>query len=353
AQFALFRIGLAYISQEEYGQALRTMTDLLDKYPKGSLAPEAQEVLNRALLAEITSLYKQQRYVSLIALYNDNKKYISDENWPLVRHYLALAYAGLEMYKESVGLLEANKGLTDFEDERLLTLGRGYYHLGRYQDAADALEQFLTTFPEHEKAAQALVDLARAEQALGQEDQAIEHLRQAAAKDPTVDKDGRIQGLLGQLYLKKGDFAAAAEAMRLSLETLGGREEAKADIFVTYASLAQAYVNLGQSEDALAALAAAKNFMPGQPFPETLYLMADAYKKLGRTEEYKATLEMILGSPGEFWPGVAQQELKIMETEERTGRLLGAPAGLKVTEHAAQASSGEYGPPRPGLQPVQ
>jgi tetratricopeptide (TPR) repeat protein len=244
---------------------------------------------------------------------------------------LAGAYAGLGMFREAATNLEANKGLTDFEDERLLILGEAYFRMGKNLEAAETLETFLKTFPQHEKLPQALVDLGRVERILGETDRAIRHLNLALTRDPTLDADGRIQGMLGELYLKKEQFDLAVTSMQSSLASLQAQPEAKADVFLTYSRLGQAYTNLGRDREALGALNSALDFMPENPFPETLYLISDAFRRLGRQDKYLELLDLLAKSPDAFWRRVAEQKLRGIATEDKTSRLISPAAKAGVS----------------------
>ena len=324
AQLALFKIGSTYFSQGEFKRAIETFTKILTDYPKGNLNQDARDILNKAILAEIKSLAEQKKHLELVAFYTEHRRQINDNTWPDIRHLLADAYAALDMPREAIALWEANKDLTTHEDERLLGLGDAYYKTGQYDAAVDALSRFRKRMPKHPQAVNSLVTQARAEAAMGQEEQARRHLEEALAKKNQLDDPGAVYGLLGELYLKAGEFERGIEAMQRRLETLKNDEAAKEELFITYSRMGQAYTALGRTEPAEKALQAALDLGLKAPYPETLYLIARTYNSLGMADRYRSTLDLMLKTTDPFWRDVADKEILALTPDDKIGALLEA-----------------------------
>ena len=122
-QLAMFKLGQSYLKNDDYPQAVATLKKLLETYPKSTLAGDARRFSDEAVFKEVKKLYEANRYSEVISFYTANKEMVGKENWPKIRHYLALAYDRLDQPRESAELLEANKDLTEKESERLFTPG--------------------------------------------------------------------------------------------------------------------------------------------------------------------------------------------------------------------------------------
>jgi TolA-binding protein len=323
-QLAMFKIGLAYMGQGEYGKAIDVLADLLSQYPKGSLTSDVQDVMAQAVLKRIENLYYEKKYVELMALFGQYEKLLEGEQEAMgdIRHFMAQAGLAMKMPAKAVQYWEQNTKDEKNKAERLLGLGRAYMELSRYEDAIRSMEAYRADFPNTVEAVQTLVEQAKAEVALKRDDKALALLEEAVKTDPILDKNSSIQGMLGRLYMEKGELEKGVQAMQKALAGITDKEAAREEIFLTYSRLGQAYTSLKRNEDAENALDKALTFQPQQPMPETLYLIAGSYKNLGLTDKYRQTLELMQKINDPFWRDVATQELKSMTPDPEVKRIL-------------------------------
>ncbi|MEW6264167.1 MAG: tetratricopeptide repeat protein [Thermodesulfobacteriota bacterium] len=350
-QLALFRMGQAHFKQENWPAALEAFKTLLTKYPKSSLAAEARQYINKALVALTGDLYALKKYNELTALYNENKKLISEDNLPEVRHFLALTNAAQNLPSEAAALWESNKDYAEHGDERLFGLAQAYIQLGRYEEAIRTLAEFRKQFPNHKLANQALVDQARAELALGREDQALVHLEAAMAVDSSLAKDGQAQQLLSQLYLKRKDWDKALPALEKALAAYKGQPGREQDVFWLYARMGQVLIQQGRVEEALTAYDSAIRLSPQNPFPETLYLIANAYKQHGLPDKHKNVIETLKQTQDPFWRKVAEQELRALTPDREVQRILGSSTPSPAVNAAAYSAGGRTTGPEAARKP--
>jgi tetratricopeptide (TPR) repeat protein len=267
-------------------------------------------------------LYLFKLYADAVAFYKENKNLVDPDTWPEVRHYLGLAYAGLEMHEETIKLLEANKDLTDQEAERLIGLGRSYLQLGRLNEAAQVFDQFRERFPKSKQIAQTFLDQALAEFDQGLDDPALSHLEKAVAADPALERDVKIQNLLGQLFMRKGQYEQGITATNKAVNYMKNMPDQEEALFMAYSRLGQAYAHLGREAEAVEALDAALAAAPASPMPETLYLMANAFKMLKLINRQEQILNMLARSTKPFWREVADEEMKALKPNDQITRLL-------------------------------
>jgi len=321
-QLAMFKMGLAYFSNEDYPQTIKILGELLDKYPRGNLVSDVSFIINKALLAEMKKLYDLRQYFRVLALYSEDKRFLDEATWPRVRHYLAMSHLALDMNEEAVRLFEANKGMTEYEDERLLGLGRALLGMGRYADASKAFAEFRLRFPDYKEAPITLVEQARAEWSQGNLNLALSYLEQAVKDLPALEKDGKIQSFLGQLYLKRGDSEKGIEALEKALAAVQNQKDARQETFLAQSRLGQAYAALGKKAEAVKALDSALKIMPDDPLAESLYLIAQSFKSLDLPDQARKVFELMEKSKEPFWRDVAVEELQAGSKEAGFTRLL-------------------------------
>ncbi len=185
-------------------------------------------------------------------------------------------------------------------------LGR---QMGRLDEAARIYRTFRADYPRDARAPATYLAQARLEIAAGRPEAAIATLEEGVLTTPALDTDANVQALLTDLYLETGrveDWAAIVE------RNLGRADNPRADLpgrFLKYNQLAQVYQELGRVADAERNYDAALANRPPDASPETLYAIANAYKKMLRPEKYAAALQLLLTSSDPFWQKVATDEL--------------------------------------------
>jgi tetratricopeptide (TPR) repeat protein len=321
-QLAMFKVGGIYSNQENYDEAIKVYKEILEKYPKGTLTEECRGMAEKAILAQVPLLFKLSRYADLIDFVKNNDTLITVTSRPEINHYLGMAYSALNRPQEAVQMLSGNQDYKHQADQRLLVLGQNYLKLGQYEQAVTTLEEFRRLYHDHTQIPESYLDQARMEATLGRDDLALQHLEQALSLAPSLGANQNIQDLLGQLYLKKGDFKSSVIALEKSLDYLKNNQGSPDDIFNAYYRLGQAYASLGSKDQALAALDAALAALPESPRPEALYLMAKVYRDLGNQEKVQIVLDALVRSTDPFWRQVAEQEMAAMKPDDKITRLL-------------------------------
>ena len=190
-------------------------------------------------------------------------------------------------------------------DLRLLVEAEGM--LAAHGDTAGLLRvQHLLAraFPDPRLSAHALQTVAGLHARLGQRDAALAAWREAFALDR---KDPITLGALRRAAEASGDDAALVPILAAEAE-LGGPTAVAA-----YIALARAYVRLERTEDAVAALNAARHQAPDEP--QILTALADLHETLDRPEEAAdvlASLAELVRDEGE-WLGVQLRLAALLE----------------------------------------
>ena len=181
--------------------------------------------------------------------------------------------------------------------------------LNRPDETITLYKEFRQKFPQAPQAAQTYGAQAQLEVAAGKTAEAIATLEDAISTVPALANDTQLVGLLADQYLENGqvELWAAMMEKRLSLDP-----DPKADLanrFSKYNQLAQVYSELGLIIEAERNYDAALANRPPNASPETLYAIAEAYKKYGRQDKYVKTLELVRDSGDDFWKKAAEEKL--------------------------------------------
>ena len=134
----------------------------------------------------------------------------------------------------------------------------GHYYLGYlYLDQQDYLRayDFFATALQAQQRANGFYALANACHHLGRQDEQIRHLRQAVALDSEFAAAYRN---LGVLYLQRGEYAPAEEALRRALQL-------EPDVAITHYNLGVLYVQTGRRELARTAFETAEHLRRASP----------------------------------------------------------------------------------------
>ncbi|MDR0549829.1 MAG: tetratricopeptide repeat protein [Deltaproteobacteria bacterium] len=182
-------------------------------------------------------------------------------------------------------------------------------NMSQIDQAVALYSVFRDNFPRHPRVTQTFLDETRQLLAAGRSSQAVSILEEGILKTPDLDKNRQVQDLLLGLYLDEGraeDWAGASEEFL-------GREEPNpnnlADRFNKYTQVAQVYQELGRQADAERNYDLALSNRPPDVTGESLFAIAGGYKRMGRNERYRSTLEIISALPDPLWQNVANQEL--------------------------------------------
>ncbi len=154
----------------------------------------------------------------------------------------------------------------------LVGLGRSYFFLNRYQEAAQAFEDALRNDPKHEEK-DSYKDLADVYVLLDNPEAAILVGRRMVASLPN-DEDS--YHALAEIYDKTGRFEAALETLKNGLEVLPQSESLLGDLGLLY-------YGHGKYAEAIAELRRAVDAHP--TFSSLYYFIGLAYTELNRTKE--------------------------------------------------------------------
>lgn len=121
---------------------------------------------------------------------------------------------------ELAGRITDEFGSTAYSDQTRLVLARVHVEAGELEEAAARLRQVMEGSADAELALVARLRLARVQMAQGQHDAALETLRSADAPEASA----RIDELVGDVLVAKGDVAAAREAYQRALDAATGPE---------------------------------------------------------------------------------------------------------------------------------
>jgi tetratricopeptide (TPR) repeat protein len=203
-----------------------------------------------------------------------------DSDYPTALKVKAKALYLLHRDAEAVDSLKQAASRTPLDAEIPYDLGRIYYQIGRHADAAAAFRQATTLDP---RAYKAWDNLGLAIEALGDVAQAQQHYLKALA---LVHKDHPgydvVYANFADLLIKQGDYRRAFD---LAAEAAQRNPDEPRNFFLG----GKALVQLGQDEVSIKWLEQAARLNPD--YPEPLYVLAQVYRRLGRTDDAARTLK--------------------------------------------------------------
>jgi tetratricopeptide (TPR) repeat protein len=198
----------------------------------------------------------------------------SDSEYPAALKVKAKALYLLHRDAEAVDSLKLAASRTPLDAEIPYDLGRIYYQLGRHADAAAAFRQATTLDAGSYKAWD---NLGLATEALGDVAQAQQHYLKALAlvhKDhPRYDV---VYANFADLLIKQGDYPHAFD---LAVEAAQRNPDEPRNFFLA----GKALVQLGRDDVSVKWLEQAAALNPD--YPEPLYVLAQVYRRLGRTAD--------------------------------------------------------------------
>ena len=204
----------------------------------------------------------------------------SDSEYPAALKVKAKALYLLQRDAEAVDALKQAASRTPSDAEIPYDLGRIYYQIGRHADAAAAFREATTLDP---RAYKAWDNLGLAMEALGDVAQAQQHYLKALAlvhKDhPRYDV---VYANFADLLIRQGDYRRAFD---LAAEAAQRNPDEPRNFFLA----GKALVHLGQDGVSVKWLEQAARLNPD--YPEPLYVLAQVYRRLGRSDEAARTLK--------------------------------------------------------------
>jgi tetratricopeptide (TPR) repeat protein len=214
------------------------------------------------------------------ALATLNRIQASDSDYPAALKVKAKALYLLRRDTEAIDSLKLASARTPQDAEIPYDLGRIYYQIGRHADAAAAFRQSITLDPRGYKAWD---NLGLATEALGDVAQAQQHYLKALAlvhtDHPRYDV---VYANFAELLIKQGDYRRAFD---LAAEAAQRNADEPRNFFLA----GKALVQLGQDGVSVKWLEQAAALNPD--YPEPLYVLAQVYRRLGRTDDASRALK--------------------------------------------------------------
>lgn len=239
----LLAVGQAQFEAEDYDGARSTWRRVLVHQAEGNSAGLAQYGLAWAALRQ------EQSAQALEAFIATSQAPVPADVLADARYQAARLLADDGRHDRVVEMLEPLRDETDDDDRigwALTLLGEAYLHLDRPQDALAAFTAVTERMAEHDAAPAAWLGRGKASRALGQPQDAVAALRQAAALGgPRVAAEAQCE--LGLALRAAGDTAAAAEEL-LKVAILHPTAEWAAP---AQFAAGECYEELGQTENAI------------------------------------------------------------------------------------------------------
>jgi tetratricopeptide (TPR) repeat protein len=295
-----------YFALNRIDEGLAAWNSFLEKYPQD---PRAGDLL---LLQARLELKEGRQDPSLAHYHEFINSYVERTDRPDVMLELAAIETGLGLYQEAFN--DLTRFRQDYpghpsEAQVLLDQTDLAVTLNLMDQAVALYATFREDFPRHPQVSQTYLDETRQLIAAGRTNQAVDILEEGILRTPDLDKNKQAQDLLLGLYLDEG----RAEDWAGALEEFLGREQPNptnlADRFNKYTQIAQVYQELGRQADAERNYDLALANRPPNATGESLFAIAGGYRRMGREERYRATLEIIATLPDPLWQNVANQEL--------------------------------------------
>ncbi|MDR2386407.1 MAG: tetratricopeptide repeat protein, partial [Deltaproteobacteria bacterium] len=150
-QLAYLKIGQAQAADGENSEAIRWLSELISKYPKGVLFEEARPILSRVVVNEAQERFDLGQFDQVDKLNTANESYLEGPDLLRFKRLLALAYENLGQNDQA---LEVWKFIEDQSPEKRLAdqqaLVEAALKSGRPMDAFKQLKNTLKEFPDSE-----------------------------------------------------------------------------------------------------------------------------------------------------------------------------------------------------------
>ncbi|MDR0881135.1 MAG: tetratricopeptide repeat protein [Candidatus Adiutrix sp.] len=188
--------------------------------------------------------------------------------------------------------------------------------LNRLDETIGLYQTFRQDYPNDPQVPPTYLAQARLEIAAGRPGPAAATLESGVLAWPALDTDPAVQALLTDLYLENGPVESWAALVERNLDRAANPAENLADRFLKFNQLAQVYQELGQVADAERNYDKALDNRPPEAAPETLYAIANAFKKMLRPEKQAGVLALLQQSADPLWQKVATEELAALEPQQ-------------------------------------
>ncbi len=320
AHLAMLRLAILYSKEKDYNKSIDTLKEFLKKYPLSSLKKEAFHTLNTVLTEFFKEDLKRKQYISIVNLYQRERKLILKINSPSPDLFLNIARAfknlnldtmAIEMFKR------ADKFLPDMEkpSDLLYSLSIDSFKKNKFEEALPYLNLLIKSHPDDE-------------------------LTPYACK------------LEGEIFFKQGKFLRAADSFELALEfnlkpcekakiwiynakalikgnsikqALNSMEKAdnlklscKSSYHQIYQDIGDLYLRLGYANNALEAFNQALDVEEAEENKNLLKIkIARCYRLLNKREDYMPIYGEIASLENVLWSNIAKYEMEGIDFDDK------------------------------------
>ena len=321
ARIAMMRLAEIYQKNGEYDKCIQEIEDLLSTHPRG-LRYEAVKLMQKAYEALFKEQLKGDEYTSVLMRYEKEQLRLKKMGGRLIPFHVGMAYLQADLYEEAFNqLISAYKLYKRSERPALLLfgLGKAMDESGRDDDALKLLYAFTKRFPKHKSRVEALTRIGQIYLEKGRFPKADDALVKAYKAGVDTLEKGRILMLRAGVYQKKTDLKTTSElqarAVKVFAASPGENYEILADAYKTLGSTYLEMRSYGQAADAFAK---ALNFSEGDRAKANIgFLLGDAYQKGNALDKAKETFEQVAQSYDSVWARLARQRLSTMGLAEK------------------------------------
>ena len=202
-KMALYNLGYAHFTEKNMAQSQKSFEGFLWLYKTADRY--RADAYNRLGDAQ----YAQRNYSAAVKSYEGSVALgTAEQNYAKYQRAISLGLAGKTTAK--IGALRQMQGedCGDYNDDASYELGKTYVRLGRYDDGATTLEQFVGKYPQSPYYVPALLDLGLVHFNLGNSDKSLDYYDKVISSAPqsSAAKDA-IQSVR-EIYVAKGDINA-------------------------------------------------------------------------------------------------------------------------------------------------
>ncbi|MEA3359338.1 MAG: tetratricopeptide repeat protein [Thermodesulfobacteriota bacterium] len=320
AHLAMLRLAILYGKEKDYDKSIDTLKEFLKKYPLSSLKKEAFHTLNTVLTESFKEDLKRKQYISIINLYQRERKLILKIESPSPDLFLNIARAFKHLSLDTMAInmfKRADKFLPDMEKppDLLYALSMDSFKKDKFEDAMPYLNLLIKSYPDDE-------------------------LTPYACK------------LKGEIFFKQGKFLRAANSFKLALkfslkpcekakiwiynaralikgnsikQALNSMEKAdnlklscKSSYHQIYQDLGDLYLRLGYANKAIEAFNQALDVEEAEENKNLLKIkIARCYRLLNKREDYMPIYGEIASLENVLWSNIAKYEMEGIDFDDK------------------------------------
>jgi len=310
-QLALLKLAVLHQKGKNFDKCVNALKKLFKEYPQTSLEKEARYTLQKAVESFFTEEMKAERYISIINIYEREKRLFSIVDSP--EPFLAVARACLNLNLEDMAtemFVKADPLLQEKEKppDLLFYLSRNLSENERPAPALVTLDLLINNYPSDKYAGYAyrlkgdiLLSQNRYAQAAEMFSSALDYpLTRCERSRLLVDKAGA---------LARCGFSEEAFAAIRGADSLKGACNACFDYI--YQEIGDLYLKLGYPEDAAVVFNQAAEIVKEKPGEIAIkFKLAQCYRLLNRRDDSIALYAQISSFNDPFWSNLAKERIE-------------------------------------------